>query len=217
MKFLTMDSSSRKLIICAVNKNSKVGIFLDNAGKHGKLLAPAIKNMLEFIELDIKDLDFIGCGAGPGSLTGLRVGISTVKGLSIPWKKQIAIFNSLDIVSRASGAEGKHVVLRKGRKGYFYWQKYCGFNRIGDTNFSSIDDLHRFLEKELTLIFENEKDASSFEEYRCIISPEPTFEVITKITTNSYYNNKLVHALELKPLYMQKSIAEINWEKKHGD
>ncbi|MGC9383337.1 MAG: tRNA (adenosine(37)-N6)-threonylcarbamoyltransferase complex dimerization subunit type 1 TsaB [Kosmotogaceae bacterium] len=217
MKFLTIDSSTKKLLISAVNENSKVGMILDNAGKHGKLLAPAIKDILEYVELDVKDLDFLGCGIGPGSLTGLRVGISTIKGLSLPWKKQIAIFSSLDIVSRAAGVNGNHVVLRKGRKGFFYWQKYDRANRVGVTEFSSIEDLHSSLEKGLTLVFENEKDASAFGEYRTIISPEPSLEILTTITANNYYAKKLVNAMDLKPLYRQKSIAEINWEKKHGD
>lgn len=217
MKFLTIDSSTKKLLLSVVNENSKVGMILDNAGKHGKLLAPAIKNILEYIELDVKDLDFLGCGIGPGSLTGLRVGISTIKGLSLPWKKQIAVFNSLDIVSRSAGVNGNHMVLRKGRKGFFYWQKYNGFDRVGVTGFSSIEELHSSLENEPTLIFENEKDASAFEEYRTIISHEPSLEILTKITANNYYAKKLVNAMELKPLYMQKSIAEINWDKKHGD
>lgn len=217
MKFLTIDSSTKKLLISAVNENSKVGMILDNAGKHGKLLAPAIKDILEYVELDVKDLDFLGCGIGPGSLTGLRVGISTMKGLSLPWKKQIAVFSSLDIISRAAGVNGNHAVLRKGRKGFFYWQKYDRSYKVGDTGFNSIDELHSSLEKDLTLVFENDKDASAFEEYRTIISPEPSLEILTTITANNYYAKKLVNAMELKPLYMQKSIAEINWEKKHGE
>ncbi|MFO7882437.1 MAG: tRNA (adenosine(37)-N6)-threonylcarbamoyltransferase complex dimerization subunit type 1 TsaB [Kosmotogaceae bacterium] len=217
MRYLTMDSSTRKLMICAVNNNSKVGILLDNAGKHGKLLAPAISNVLEYAELNVKDLDFLGCGIGPGSLTGLRVGISTIKGLAIPWEKPIAGFNSLDMLSRTTGINENHVVLRKGRKGYFYWQRYNKINKIGNTCFNSIEELHRILEKDLILIFENEKDSSSFQKYRIIISPEPSFEVLTEITSSHYNSDNLVNVIELKPLYMQKSIAEINWEKKHND
>ncbi len=217
MKYLTMDSSTRKLLICAVNNNSKVGILLDNAGKHGKLLAPAINNVLEYVELQVKELDFLGCGIGPGSLTGLRVGISTIKGLAIPWKKPIVSFNSLDLVSRSTEIEGSHVVLRKGRKGYFYWQQYNGPNNTGDTEFSSIEELNKILEKDATLIFETEKDTSTFKEFEHIISPEPSFEELIDITTSYYESGTLVNAMELKPLYIQKSLAEINWEKKHGE
>ncbi|MFW6119476.1 MAG: tRNA (adenosine(37)-N6)-threonylcarbamoyltransferase complex dimerization subunit type 1 TsaB [Petrotogales bacterium] len=214
MKYLTMDSSTRKLLICAVNNNSKVGILLDNAGKHGKLLAPAINNILEYTELQIKELDFLGCGIGPGSLTGLRVGISTIKGLATPWKKPIVSFNSLDLVSRSAEIEGSHVVLRKGRKDYYYWQQYSGHNKTSDTGFSSTKELNKILEKDVTLIFETEKDLSTFKKFKHIISPEPSFKDLIEVTTRYHESGNLIDALELKPLYIQKSLAEINWEKK---
>lgn len=71
---------------CSVSiaKNGEVLIFKDiNTGaySHAEKLHPLIKSLLEQIKLKFSDLNAIAVSKGPGSFTGLRIGVSTAKGL----------------------------------------------------------------------------------------------------------------------------------------
>lgn len=59
-----------------------------NAGRHAIWLLPSIKSHLENAGLEISQIDLFAVAVGPGSFTGLRIGISTVKGLAWPLGKK---------------------------------------------------------------------------------------------------------------------------------
>lgn len=220
MNFLAVEASSKSLVLAAQAGEKTAGIVLHNVGKHGSILIEGVNIILDFLELGIKDLDFIGCGIGPGSLTGLRVGISTVKGLAYPYKNKVVPVCSLDLL--ASGEEGENVtVLRQGRKGFYYWKtfKVPAGNPIGTDGpgFDSIADLKtRFAHSDTKFIFESKKEMEPFEDYttRMAISKSP--QRLLELSQEEFKKGNGVEIQELKPLYLQRSVAEINWEKLHG-
>lgn len=59
-----------------------------NAGRHAIWLLPSIKSHIENAGLEISQIDLFAVAVGPGSFTGLRIGISTVKGLVWPLGKK---------------------------------------------------------------------------------------------------------------------------------
>lgn len=83
MKILALESSA-KAASCAVLSD---GIPLAQAWQstgltHSRTLLPMVQDMLRSSELTLADMDAIAIAAGPGSFTGLRIGLATVKGLS---------------------------------------------------------------------------------------------------------------------------------------
>ena len=80
MKILSIDTSSN---ICGVSilKNDNLICNLDsNTGKtHSENLMPMINNALTITSLQVKDFDLIVCDIGPGSFTGIRIGVATAK------------------------------------------------------------------------------------------------------------------------------------------
>jgi len=71
--------------VCSVSlcKDNKVVSLRENKEglNHAKMLTLFVDELLKENKLDIKDLDAIGVSKGPGSYTGLRIGVSTAKGL----------------------------------------------------------------------------------------------------------------------------------------
>ena len=83
MKILALESSA-KAASCAVLSD---GIPLAQAWQatgltHSRTLLPIVQDMLRSSELTLADMDAFAVAAGPGSFTGLRIGLATIKGLS---------------------------------------------------------------------------------------------------------------------------------------
>ena len=83
MKILSIDTSSK---ICGVavleDGNLLKEILQDNGLTHSETLMPIIKNTLESLNLSLNDIDLIVCDKGPGSFTGIRIGVATTKAFS---------------------------------------------------------------------------------------------------------------------------------------
>lgn len=58
-----------------------------------------IEVVLDKADLSLHDIDIFGVGAGPGSFTGIRIGLSAVKGFSYALKKKCVAFSSLDAIA----------------------------------------------------------------------------------------------------------------------
>ncbi|MCW3089272.1 MAG: tsaB [Ferruginibacter sp.] len=69
---------------------------------HGGFLQPAIASLLKDTGISIQELDAIAISAGPGSYTGLRVGMATAKGLCYALKKPLITINTLEILASAA-------------------------------------------------------------------------------------------------------------------
>lgn len=73
---------------------------------HGKLLLPMIDEMLESCEIQSNELDAIAVSAGPGSYTGLRIGVSTAKGIALAHDLPLMAFDSLHVQAIAANKRG---------------------------------------------------------------------------------------------------------------
>lgn len=74
---------------CAIMDDGKIiaSSFTNERLTHSQTLLPMIKKMLDASAVDIKDIDGFCISAGPGSFTGVRIGISAIKGMAAPQKK----------------------------------------------------------------------------------------------------------------------------------
>jgi tRNA threonylcarbamoyladenosine biosynthesis protein TsaB len=79
---------------------------------------PAIARLLAARRLEPKDLDLVACGVGPGSFTGIRIGIATAAALAYAARLPVLDVGSLDgIAANAPGTAERAVVLLDARQG----------------------------------------------------------------------------------------------------
>jgi tRNA threonylcarbamoyladenosine biosynthesis protein TsaB len=115
MLLLAIDTSGRNgsLALARGETADKIEILelLPLAGRmYSAQLIPQLKIALERHQLTKADLDGFAVVAGPGSFTGLRVGLSTVKALADVLKKPIAAVSVLQAAARVTGSPG-HVIV----------------------------------------------------------------------------------------------------------
>jgi tRNA threonylcarbamoyladenosine biosynthesis protein TsaB len=74
-------------------------VEIRRAKSHARLLMPMIEQLLDQLEIAPTQLEAIAVGKGPGSYTGLRVGVSTAKGLCMALDKPLLSFGSLEALA----------------------------------------------------------------------------------------------------------------------
>ena len=80
MKILCIDTSSNLCSVAILENNNLINkLELNNGLTHSETLMPLIKELLNTSNLSLKDIDLLVSDIGPGSFTGIRIGVSTVK------------------------------------------------------------------------------------------------------------------------------------------
>ena len=83
MKILSIDTSSNICAVAVLEDNILLKEYSQNNGlTHSETLMPIIQNTLDDLDLNLSDIDLIVCDKGPGSFTGIRIGVATVKAFS---------------------------------------------------------------------------------------------------------------------------------------
>lgn len=100
MKILCIDTSS-KLCSVAIFENTTIlnKLELDNGLTHSETLMPLVKNILDKSNLTLKDIDLLVSDIGPGSFTGIRIGVATVKAFSDSLNIPCVGINSLEVLA----------------------------------------------------------------------------------------------------------------------
>ena len=90
MKILGMDSSGLVASVAIVENDILVAEYTVNHKKtHSQTLLPMLEEVAKMAELDLESIDAIAVAAGPGSFTGLRIGVATVKALGLALDKPV--------------------------------------------------------------------------------------------------------------------------------
>ncbi len=125
LNFLAIDTSGKYLSVVAYREGETERVFLPScAMKHSVVLMDEVENVLSRANLRPENCDFYAAVVGPGSFTGIRIGISTVKGLCFACEKPALGITSFDCLAYA---ENKRVLaLVDAGHGCFY---ACGYER----------------------------------------------------------------------------------------
>jgi tRNA threonylcarbamoyladenosine biosynthesis protein TsaB len=101
-----MDAASiclaKDRIIIAISKNARKDSLGENQKDHAVWLHVAIKQIFEKNDLEMGSIDAVAITEGPGSYTGLRIGMATAKGICYALKKPLITINTLLVMAKAS-------------------------------------------------------------------------------------------------------------------
>jgi len=91
----------------AVVKDGKVisEAFVNSGLTHSQTLMKLIDNTLDCVGLSVNDMDALAVAAGPGSFTGIRIGVATVKGLAFTCDKPCYAVSTLEALANAAFTE----------------------------------------------------------------------------------------------------------------
>lgn len=186
MNILAIDTTSTGLSIALV-KNGEMFSYTKEIGKsgHSATLMPSVKAMLDEHEVDVNDIDVIGVVVGPGSFTGIRIGVSAMTALAFATgAKRIAItafeliaYNRRDCIAGVDAGHG-NLYLAECQNGKVVKQSFVENGQNAGLDAAKID-------------------------YQPLASVD---ETLAKVAAIKAQNGDFVSVFE--PFYMRKSQAE---------
>ena len=112
MLILSVDTSCNVCRVGLFENNLKLGeIAEDNKKSHSVKLMPMIESLLADCKKNISDIDVFAVVNGPGSYTGLRIGVTTCKLLGYSTSKPVVTVNTLDQLAYSCGVETDNVIV----------------------------------------------------------------------------------------------------------
>ncbi|MBC8059334.1 MAG: tRNA (adenosine(37)-N6)-threonylcarbamoyltransferase complex dimerization subunit type 1 TsaB [Clostridiaceae bacterium] len=232
MKILSIDSATESASCAILEENRLLGEINFNYKKqHSVILMTMVEHLLKNLALNIGDIDGFVISKGPGSFTGLRIGIATVKGLSAGTGKPFLGVSSLDALAyNMAFTTGIICPILDALRGNVYTALYkfqgATLERITDYLVISLEEL-------ITLLKEHESPYTFIGD-AVHIYKNTLIEALPNVQFAPVHLN-LVRASALgelgltflalgqqddinsfAPLYLRKSQAEREYEKKVG-
>lgn len=228
MKILSITTSSPICSVAILEDFSPIKeISLDNGLTHSETLMPIIKQILNETNLELNDIELLVSDIGPGSFTGIRIGIATIKAFSDSLNMQTIGINSLEALSYNVKNLGIICSLIDAKKDNVYSEIYENNdeNHIvrRRASFENIDSLLSELKKlnlEYDLTFVG-NGAVNYKEKILNYLPNSKFTSrnnlsATNVGLAGFYNYKNGMISDVQPLYLRKSEAEQKLEEKQN-
>lgn len=135
MKILAIDTATEILSVAYVGSAPPARVSHDIATglRHSELLIPAIRTVLEHAGCTVADIDAVACTNGPGSFTGLRIGIATAKGITAGSGVPLVTVPTLDVYAEPFHGMARIVVpVIDAKKRRFYSAVFVDGRRVTD-------------------------------------------------------------------------------------
>ncbi len=100
---LAVDCSADEMIVCALKDGAYAECVSGGATRHNGAVLGCIDNVVAQLGAKIADFDAFGAVVGPGSFTGIRIGVSTVKALCLALGKPSVAIDALELIAYREG------------------------------------------------------------------------------------------------------------------
>lgn len=149
MKILSIDSTANTSTVALLENDKLLGIYTSNTkNTHSETLLPMVKHLLSTLNVSIQQIDAYAVSNGPGSFTGVRIGVATVKGLAFGKDKKCVEVSTIEaLAENLEGFNGIVCPIMNARRGQVYTGAFLNGNRIIDDTCMMLCDLIPMLEK----------------------------------------------------------------------
>lgn len=121
MNVLFIDTTTPDLIVVVLQDNKILNFSQSNVGvHHSEMICNAVANALAQSNLTFSQLDAYACAVGPGSFTGIRIGIATVKGYNFACPKPLIAVSCLQSLTTCVNAKGATSAIIDAGNGYYF-------------------------------------------------------------------------------------------------
>ena len=220
MKFLSVDTSTRYSVVALSDEEGLIygSRRLFEKGRSDGLIV-LITRCLQKAKTKIEKIDYFGIGVGPGSFTGLRIGLSTVKAFSFALHKPCLVFSSLDAIAFNEAAVNKKklcvIVDAKRSNVYCRFYKMDTQKRTSPDLLLSLAALEKRIEADTAICGDGlplyKREIQKRPDVQSI--PEkfwyPTPASLSRLTQEAYETNKSVDCFKLSAVYLYERDCQV--------
>ena len=224
MKILALDTSGPNCSVAVIDEEKVIANFNLNIGTtHSEILLPLVDELNRFSKLTLNDIDVFACSIGPGSFTGLRIGIATIKGFALSLNKPVISVPTLtSLAYSVPYFDGIICTVLDAKNDNVYsaiFKFEDTIQMIGDyltdTVEQLVDELKKYNSKILFVgsgaisfkdIFQKEFGENAY--FMPYYLNEQSAVSVAKVALDKFNNNEIDSADSLHPLYLRKSQAE---------
>ena len=232
MKILAVDTSATAASVAVAEENKLIGEFsINTALTHSQTLMPMVDELLKNTGVSVNDIDAVAVNAGPGSFTGVRIGVAAVKGIAFP--KNLPCVSVSTLESMAYNMLGNDCIVcsvMDARCSQVYNAlfrvKGCTVTRMTDDRALSLTDLKNELQninEKVVLVGDGAVLCSKFlgeELENIMLAPFnnriQTASSVAYAAFEKINNGETVKADELMPVYLRLPQAQRELNKKLG-
>ena len=225
MKILALDSTAKTSSVAVLEDETLLGLFSVNIqNTHSETLLPMVKSILESLKLSNDDIDAYAVSKGPGSFTGVRIGVATIKGLAFSRNKPCVGVSTIEaLYENLSDYEGIVCPIMNARRGQVYTGAFLNGERFIDDTCMMLDDLIPMLEEKGTAIYFNgdgydlvlDRKIANFRHTPELLRYQNAYSV-GKIAYKKMQNSEYVSDTDLRVEYLRKAQAEREREERLG-
>ncbi|MBQ8725607.1 MAG: tRNA (adenosine(37)-N6)-threonylcarbamoyltransferase complex dimerization subunit type 1 TsaB [Clostridia bacterium] len=130
MNYLAFDTSGNHLTVAVGGKQNQVLKKGECSHSHSVLLMPEIEKCLQGANLSLSEIDVFACSVGPGSFTGIRIGVATAKAFAYANSKRVLAVTSFESLAYNTIEKVNKLTLINARHDNFYACGFDGDNRV---------------------------------------------------------------------------------------
>ncbi|MEJ5283931.1 MAG: tRNA (adenosine(37)-N6)-threonylcarbamoyltransferase complex dimerization subunit type 1 TsaB [Brevinematia bacterium] len=221
MKILGLDTSSiNNFAIGFSDDNRTMELNFSNFENTDEYLTYSINSIAEIYNIKLSEVDYFAAGVGPGSFTGLRIGLSIIKTLAWASKKKVVPVSSLELLvaSFETKTDGLIVPVLDARAGKIFTSIFENGERVSEDLDIFPEELSNFLKKDKVCFIG--EGVNRYIEKLDKINITKDFYPEIRIKGNAIikkakeiiekHPERIMDASSLEPEYLRKSEAELN-------
>ena len=203
--FLAVDTSSEYLTVVACKDGKVESEFIENCSmRHSVTLMNAIDGLLARTGWLLEDFEFFSAVVGAGSFTGIRIGISAIKGFCLALNKPALPVTSFDVCAYNSvGEKAKRLCLVDALHDCYYACGYDGESIVYEPEFINETEVLALKDKGYELLSCSNLPVQEKTEVKRCNPVEGLVNAVRKLSEQGKFG-------ELSALYVRKSSAELN-------
>lgn len=218
---LSIDSSGRRLRL-AVSFGADRLVISDQLAElsHGRIIMKKIGDLLNSAGLQVGQLDGLVVSTGPGSFTGLRIGLAIAKGMAVAGRIPVVPVSHFDVIAERFPDEKlplSKILVPAGRDEFLMVEYRDGAVRLEGVTAVRRETLAQW-PAEVGCIITGLGVEPSFEPNALpagtlLVEPEPA-ELI-RLGRAKLENSQIPELADMEPLYLRKSQAELRFDERH--
>lgn len=233
MNLLAFETSGKAASVAVMKEGRIVGeLTVSTRLNHSEKLMPMIDELLKKTEMSIGDMDYVAVSAGPGSFTGLRIGISTAKGLALALDVPVVAVSSLEVLANnLAYADLLVCPLVDARRnqvysGVFRWEGSEIVRVLNEDTYDMRELLFLLKKKESPVVFLGEDIDKFKDQIREALGEKgllaaaqanfPRGASVAGLALGKIEAGEVEDAFSIRPIYLRQAEAERQYEERMG-